>query len=440
LSKQIHPNTPSHKDSEISYWFYLENYIHVSIKKNGLLFYNPLTGGLLEYPGNISEAHYQKIRTLVRRLMSPRNLTVIKLTGSELKEPAVSRFVNDTRAAFMADLVPATQSEGKPIQMVPILNIQKHVKNLKKESGLSVGELMMQYLKELSLHINNTCQLACPICTDAYKQFPCCTLKKSRENRLDLSSLETFFTELASSSLEKINILGGNIFSHPEFSGIVDLLNRHPSRKVFHTHYQNLIEGKESLKYLQPSSSIVKVLVPPPVDDAALALARDILRNAGIYTIYGFIIQEEHEYEHAEAVTNSLGLDNTEFFPFYNGNNLPFFRENIFMDVEEILALKPQLNNIHQNTEVNNLSFGRLTINADGSIHANQNAPRLGMLGKDSLYDILFKEMKSGKSWRRVRKHLSPCNQCTFVALCPPVSDYNYAIGRNDLCHKFRNS
>ncbi len=84
---------------------------------------------------------------------------------------------------------------------------------------------------------------------------------------------------------------------------------------------------------------------------------------------------------------------------------------------------------------INSIYFGKLTVLADGRVYADLNAPSLGKLGRDSIYDILFKEMSGGSSWRRLRKNVMPCKGCHYEKLCPPLSNYQKVMGKNNLCH-----
>ena len=67
------------KQKQKKYWFILDNYVHVSVKGNSVMFYNPLTGKILEYNG--SEA----VLKMVKRLHSPKNLLVIRITERTFK-------------------------------------------------------------------------------------------------------------------------------------------------------------------------------------------------------------------------------------------------------------------------------------------------------------------------------------------------------------------
>jgi pseudo-rSAM protein len=403
------------------YWFFIENYVHISIKKGVLLLYNSLNGRALDYSGR----QHQKIFSLVKRLQSPKNLQVILLTEKDLQEPVIAEFVLAIRNHFMGDLIDTSFSTGKPVQMMPIINIKENVKRLKKETYRSVGENMKDYLTEIFLYINNGCLQDCKICNGAYKQFPCCATKSQGENEIEILKIKKLFWEIKSSSLVNLNILGGNIFMYSKFKELTGIINHLPAQKIYYAHYLNVTKENNQLKFLNPRSSSLKILVPFPVNEEKLKSVLEIVMNTRISSKFVFILQSEEEFEKAENLISSLHINDHEFQPFFNGKNLDFFMEGVFTEKEEILASKPEMKDIYANSVVNSLNFGRLTILSNGHIHANVNASRLGILGKDSIYDILYK----------IRKNVEPCKNCTFCALCPPLSNYSYAIGRNNLCH-----
>lgn len=426
LKKQIYTG----KD----YWFLIEPYVHISIKNDSLLLYNSLTGEALLYDRE------KPVIDLVRQMLAPQNQQVVLLKKESLEHPTISRFVSDTRKYFMGDIIDTSYSKGKPIQMMPVVSIGRDVKFLKTNPWLSVGENVLSYLTEIFLYINNKCNQKCLICGHAYKQFPCCTIKQDNKGEADLSKIKGLLDEVMGSQLSNLNILGGNIFAYSKFIELAGLINHLPAQKTYYTHYANILEENGKLKYLNPKSSVLKVLAPAPLDQDKLTKAVDYLKKTGIESQFIFVVQNEEEFNKAETVISALKIDNSDYQPFYNGNNLEFFEKNVFTTEEEILAAKPTMKNIFTNSVVNKLNFGRLTILSNGYIYANVNAHRLGVLGKDSVYDALYKEMYHGKSWRRIRKNVQPCKHCTFQALCPPLSNYNYALGKNNLCQVMKES
>jgi len=101
---------------------------------------------------------------------------------------------------------------------------------------------------------------------------------------------------------------------------------------------------------------------------------------------------------------------------------------------KEIESLKPEQRKIDGNSKINMDNFGKLTILPNGDVHANVMTSSLGNLGKQSIYECIFNEMKNGKNWFRLRKHVMPCKRCVFELLCPPLSNYNRALKRNNMC------
>jgi pseudo-rSAM protein len=414
-----------------TYWFILDNYVHVSLKKDAVLFYNPLTGDILEYTGPAGET----VTRLVKRLQSPRNMLVICLSERELADPVVAGFVSDMRGRFMADLLENSPGKGKPVQLMPHVKVHKDASFIKKISFRSVGERIMDYLGEIFLYVNGVCSLNCEMCASAYRQFLCCTRKFSAE--LDIASIKNLFIQLQGIPRFRLNILGGDIFSHSQWDELAGLLNRLPGtfEKVFYSHYLNLYKREERLALFPPGSVSFEVLVTFPVQEQQWRWVLKCLRVRGISAQFLFVISTERDIDDAEALIESSGLEGYAFFPFFNGGNRQFFEENIFLDREDIREARPGPKEIQARQLVNLSQFGRLTVLSNGSIYANVNAPRLGVLNRDGLHRAIYREMDRGKSWRRTRKQVKPCKGCTFEALCPPLSGCEYALGRNNLCH-----
>lgn len=419
------------KEKKRNHWFILDNDVHVSLKKGAVLFYNPLTGDILEYTGAAGET----VARLVKRLQSPRNMLVVRLRGRELSDPVVAGFVADMRGRFMADLIETSPGEGKPVQLMPYVKVHRDVEFIKKMPFRSVGERVMSYPGEISLHVNGACSLNCEMCDSAYRQFMCCTRKFSTEP--DISIIENLFVQLQGIPRFRLNILGGDIFRHSRWDELAGLLNRLPGsfERVFFSHYLNLYKREEKLALFPPGSVSFAVLVTFPVLDRQWQWVLKWLQTPGISARFFFVVSTERDVDAAEVLIESSGLEDYDFFPFFNGGNRQFFEENIFLDREDIRDARPGPKEIRARQLVNPSKFGRLTVLNNGSVYADVNAPRLGVLGKDDLYRVIYREMDRGRSWRRTRGRVKPCKGCTFEALCPPLSGYEYVLGRNNLCH-----
>jgi len=430
-------NDLSTPGSKKKYWFYIEPYVFISLKKDSLLFYNSLSGKALEYDITLDEN--RGILDIAKKLQSSRNLRVVGLKNRELNDPVISQFIHHIRMDFMGDLIDTAFSAGKPVLMKPSVSISRDVKKLKKSSHRSAGEEIMGYITEMYLYITGRCSQNCSLCPSAFRQFPCCTQTRTSPVELEFPKIESLSDELAGTRIINLNILGGDIFSYSRFDELAQMLNAIPFKKTYYSHYLNIIPGIDRLKEVNPVNSLLKIPVTFPMDMEKLSAAVEVVKEYRFNPQIIFMISGQKDFDEAEIVVQESGLNKHLYQPWYTGNNLDFFKENVFVTPEDILNSKPRLKAIYRNSSVNSLNFGRLTVLADGSIYSNVNGARLGAAGKDSLYQVVYKEMVRGTAWLRTRKNVEPCKHCTLEALCPPLSDYSYAIGRNDLCIKNNN-
>ena len=391
--------------------------------------YNPYTGSILEYHRNFT------VLRLIKKILSLRNLRVIRLKQSEINKPVVKEFIEDVRKNFMGDLINVVNSKSKPIQMPPIVKIKRDVKYLKSQSKRSVGEGVLQYLSELSIYINNKCSQGCNICNEAYKQFHCCSARSTNHQELDFELLSQLFKETENCNLSVINIIGGDIFTYPAFSQLVQQLNLLPAQKNYYANYLNIARKSSMVTKIIGDNISINVFVTLPPDKKKLLGAIEAVGTINSKYCFTFIVESEDDFMNSQDIINTFSISNVEFKAFYNGDNLKFFKENIYIDRKDIEENKPSLKDIYTRESINSLFFGSLTILPNRRIYANVNAPSLGILKKDSIYEVLIKEMSHNRSWRKIRKNVLPCKSCTFRGLCPPISNYNYAIGKYNLCH-----
>ena len=120
--------------------------------------------------------------------------------------------------------------------------------------------------------------------------------------------------------------------------------------------------------------------------------------------------------------------------PFYNGENIAFFEENVFMSESDFDILAVDKQHIFAQQELNMNNFGKIIILSDGKVYANVNQEPIGDIG-DSFCEILCKELVSGISWRSTRYKIYPCSQCRFKLICPSPSNYELVIGQFNLCY-----
>ncbi|NIM16276.1 MAG: TIGR04150 pseudo-rSAM protein [Candidatus Aminicenantes bacterium] len=414
------------------YWFYIDSYVHISMKNRDVLFYNTYSGKFLEYTAN---QNGDAILKLTRKLLSPKNLRVIRLTSEHLDNQTVSGFVRSIREYFMGDLIETRFSDSKPPQVVPTRpKIHVDVKNALKDPDVSFGNIEMIYMYEITIYLNDSCRQKCPECVSFYKQGVWCRKGKNGGHNLDIPLLKNLFHEITGSRLKTINITGGNILLYPYWEELYRLFNPLDCRVHFFINYLNIDDQLEPLKRVKEIDHQVRLLVHFPLEIDRFKQSYETLSGYGLKIKPVFFVQSDEEYSVLEEMLSTFPLESPVFLPYYNQKNLDFFKKNFFVNREDIEARKPGFRIIHGNSCINMDNFGKLVILPNGHVHANVMDPVLGILGNDSIYDIMFKEMKTGRSWFKLRKNSLPCKKCNFDLLCPPLSNYNRVIGQNNLC------
>ena len=218
--------------------------------------------------------------------------------------------IGDLRGHFMGDLIDASLTKIKPVQMMPYAKVHKDAEIIKKTSSRSVGEHMMKYLVEVSLYINSACSLDCDICGSAYKQFLCCTRTKHGKEELNIQSVKDLFRQLQAAPLVRVNILGGDIFKFSKLEELLVLLNGLSFKKVFYTHYLNLVQEGDKFGLFPADSSSFSIFVTFPVEDNQWKASIDALRAHEIKAEFLFIVSSEKDVTRADELISSFCLDN----------------------------------------------------------------------------------------------------------------------------------
>jgi len=421
------------KNSDSDNWLFLHPYVYVSVKRDRAILYNTLNFKMLEYASD------SPIFKIIKRLNYDYNLYVIKIKADEL-DSRIREFIDQMRSLFIGDVIDIANSKRKPIQLKPILNLQRTLDSLSIEDGKSrvlSNDEIPDYLNSITIYINNHCHHSCSICKDGYKQFLCCHKESRVRNQVSREHIATLLDQVKSSSLHKLIITGGNVFDYPGLEELVEYLNGTVIIKTYHFHYLHIEDRTGFFKFVKEGNNKLVVTANFPLDIDRFARTMDILirsRMTGHFD-FQFVVQKGADIESAEVLVSKYRIDRYQLVPYFNGSNLDFFREYVFLNRDSILKSQPGMNDILTRNVLNSSDFKQLNILSDQSFHANLNHPKIGELGENHIMEIIYKEIHHGKSWIKIRKHVNPCKSCAFNSLCPPISNYEYTIGRYNLCH-----
>ena len=395
----------------------IEPYTHIEVVKDNILLYNQLTGFFYE-------ESKKEVIDIVRRLNNDNKVTVAYLTENELNNKNIKDFISNLRKYYLGDLI---QAEKMPIQVSPILKIENRYETKEEDQNI------LSNLLELSIYVNNyDANKYTTKFLHMNKQF-CSNSSGESKNNLHFKDIVDLIQESKKGFLSKINILGGNIFEYIQYDELINYLNSLKQVKDYYLYYKDDIRTSKISMIESNSNSNIKLLIDFPIQEDKLIKVSKYFKEFRIALTAVFIIENEKDLKSADKLSVKYSFDSTQYNPYYNSSNLDFFKTHIFIDKEDIIGSKPTKNDLFTNQTINSHYFGKLIVSSNGDIYSNPNLPKIGII-KDSIYDIVFKSLRYKSSWMLLRQNVFPCNQCVYRLFCPPISNYEYNIGQNNLC------
>ncbi len=410
------------------FWLILHPYIYTHIIGDQFLLLNTLSGEMIRRSD-------PELSFLVKQLNSKKNGYVLGLSKKGITSKKED-FIQEIRNKYFGDLMRSSISNGKPFQMYPKLNLQ----NIQKEmvykilpSKLLKYDIVKEFVKTVSIYINSECSQSCSHCTSSYYQFVDC-YKPEKKWELNVNEFQGIVEELNGSSLEKLKILGGNIFCHQGLDWIKDYLDKIPIVKEYYLNYLNFIDQPKRAQILLGEGNRLVITIHFPVAKGSIERMFEKLISGLKGISVRFLIESEKNYEEAIGIIQKYRLKDTQLTPYYNQKNLEFFEDHLFITEDALAKSRVSFTQIFTNQVFNQLSFKTLTITADKKVYGNINHSSLGRVGKDLLMDLVVKEMNSGNSWYHTRSKVIPCKSCLYQNICPPISNYEYYMDKYNVC------
>lgn len=406
-------------DISKNYWLYIAPYVYCCIKNKQALLYNTQSGVSLEIKN-------YDIILLLQSLHEKKNLGAISCKGETLMKSPYLEFISEFCKKEMGNIVDVSQMPKKPIQMMPVVNLQCDIDDLKKMEDRDTGEDVFQYLLELNIYLNNVCDQDCLYCDKYFRQSLCCQTN-DHANTICISTLRNVLSQIRYGTVGKLNLLGGDVFKYPYYNDLSSLLLDFKCQIHIWNHYANYMDNK----ILNPDF-IYNVIVPFPMIEHLWKRCLSSLKDLQVR--FHFYITQVEEYEEIEEIIEKYEIEKYSIHPVYIETNHDFFKEYVYTNKEDILQTELSFNQIFAHQKMNTNFFGSLTILANGDVYANVNSLVLGNILNDTLMDVVNKEMITNTAWRKIRDAI-PCANCLYQSLCSSPSNYEIIIGKNNLCH-----
>jgi pseudo-rSAM protein len=402
------------------YWLSILPHVYYVQKQGKVLLYNTQNG---------ENIHTQNIQVidLLERMHDRKNLGVTGIDETTCKHPDIDTFIKESVSKNICTITEIVDDQPKPIQLMPILNLQREVEKLQKEEGRSLGEGVLHYLSDVTVYLNNTCNLDCQDCNHYLNQFFHCS-KSFKSDNLDFDLLKRFLKQLVFTFIRRLSITGGNIFLYPHFAELITFLQKEKIKPMFGIHFGNI----DTDKILLLNDFPAEIFVTFPLEDAFVNNMVSQSKRKG-YTKIIFCITSEENYKQAEALISKYTIENYDFIPFYNGKNQDFFKDNMYVTKEDIFSDIISQRIIFARQKLNTNFFGKIHLFPNGDIKAHPLKAILGNYKQENLVKMLENEMITNTAWRIIRDK-EPCNKCIYQFLCPSPSDYEWVMGKSNLC------
>ena len=385
-----------------THWLYLSPKTFLFIDRYKLLLYNSKEYKYLEIDNNAF------INYLYDHMNILENLYCIEISEQNfLLHNKIFKAIIDNG---FGDYKQAT-IEDRPVSFMPICKIHKDMSSIKADYKESQAGYILDFLHEITFYLTGE--------EEGITEYSKQTLYPVQCNlEIDCFELVRFINILKGACIQNINI-SCNFKSINKYSAFFEILKR----IGYHVNFFARINDIISLSFIP-----------------------EILKAFQISVIYTGMEKpiENENYNHTFIVTNTQELDhalfyqsrlnNLEIVPVYSGNNIDFFTENIFTTKEDLLSLNLTKREIFARKEINTNFFGKFTVFPNGKIYSNTYDKPLGTI-TDSMYEILYKELSDGYAWMLTRDKKAPCSNCRFKYICPPISCYEFAINKFNLCH-----
>jgi pseudo-rSAM protein len=407
------------KNTATKFWFYLEPSIFIFKGKSQILFYDS------ESSKKIIFEESDSINKLINSLLDINNMYCISVNETDLKDISVHHFIEVLRDSYMADIIP--YSTKGPVVVPPVMKC--HADKPKKDKAHAKGTNVMSVLNEITFYLNGKCYQQCKYCLYYFKQFSCCHKDKGE---LPLADVIKIIDNIISVSLSsKINFNGGDIFL---YSQIEELLIYLKEKKIKSNIYFNYLNWNGKYKdMIFDGNIILHIYITTPIDYIQLQHTINIFKHKLEVLQLIFIVRNEQELLSTQTLINDFEIQQYSLVPFYDSENLYFFEQVVFTNVDDLLSASPTKHDIYKRQYVNMFDFGKLTLSSSGKYYSNMNFVSLGNITED-IVQIVGKEWVSGKVWKRTRD-TEPCKNCIYQYLCPSPSNYEIAIGKNNLCN-----
>ncbi|MBR8702997.1 TIGR04150 pseudo-rSAM protein [Porphyromonas levii] len=399
------------------HWLFIQPSVFVHNYRTEMLLYNTKSGANL-----VTDNKW--LIDLVKELYFPESLGVLSVDQDDIFDKLDQINISHL---FFGDFfgIIKKDSSTKPLNLLPILSLNQ---DLERNSNIPIEAL--NNLIQLNIYITNECNLGCNHCKDIHNQMYSCT-KYIPNGILPMEIFNKILSQCEFSNLSQVSLSGGNVFLHPYLEEMVSALNQksiHVQIVTSITHYLDNVDRINKSVLCESNFLVI-------IDDSSIGLLSFMKdRSKNRREVFIYIVSSEESLAKYNKLANEYEELELTPYPIYNGNNLDFLINNVYITTESVFNCKHDFRSIFCNQKINSNFYGSLIIFPDASVRSALNSKVIGNLEYEDLSKMIDQEIRKGNTWRLVRNKQEPCKDCLFRDLCPPISDLEMCVERYDLC------
>ncbi len=322
--------------------------------------------------------------------------------------------------------------KNNPVSFSACCNVQSdHEKNL---LDVKKQDKILTNLFEVTVYINSLTGDEKQF-KDAYKQFPYLYYTHSYEE-IDFMFLVNFLqAALDNHTLKKINFVIIDFDKYQYKEQFIDFIC--DTEIAFELTFFNLnalisfVDCLPNRKIENKNNRVNLILSTRDIKKCDLSLLKSSIISS---LVLSFIVENEMDISGSQAYIERYKISNFKFLPYFNGVNMQFFKDFVYYNKKDLLNQKLNITDIYSNIKLNRLDYGKIIILANGDIYTNLNSKKIGNVFNDPLPNVISNAMSSETTWFVNKTEVQPCQDCVYNFLCSPITNYEYVIGRNNLC------
>jgi pseudo-rSAM protein len=392
-------------------------FVHINIKHTNTLFYNTISGHSAVFISN------EFVAQLANTLLKSNYACLVEDDQiNELKQYDFFNLLLKNNLGYYID--------AKKLHELPFTTQCIDINDERVISNFKMNENILENIREITLYLNNFTNAKSHSLNKAHQQF-LYPIYEEEKKELDMTYIKVILNKFENNPLN-LNIIGGNILKYSNFKELTKELNNSWHNTFYYFHYSDLIASRNKKLFSSINNKAVKIiLIDFPLLQAEFIKWKDAFREENVKV--EFIVEGESQIIEAEEVISQFDITNYMFRPYYNETNIEFFKENVFVNEEDIRKVKEDLFTLVTKKISNPVFFGKLIFNTDGQIFTNFNFPAIGNIKESNIEKLVFDLLEDANSpWRVNKPLIHPCNNCIYNILCPPISNYEFALKRNN--------